>query len=131
MTIAVNETFKRLGSHANVLGVVIIDRVGRVVKAAGSKSINEANFIAAISNLLTKINLFDRFEELNTTTMKTTDNLSTEVDNNGDELEDGNNENDDISNNNDRPRCIRFRFDKTELIVSPNEDFALCVLQQC
>jgi len=80
---------------------------------------------------LTKTNLFDRFEELNTTTMKTTDNLSTEVDNNGDELEDGNNENDDISNNNDRPRCIRFRFDKTELIVSPNEDFALCVLQQC
>ena len=56
----IHETFKRMFSHAGVIGCCVIDReASRVVHARGSKSIVENNFVAAVSSLLTKINNLD------------------------------------------------------------------------
>ena len=75
----IHETFKRMFSHAGVIGCCVIDReASRVVHARGSKSIVENNFVAAVSSLLTKVNNFDetaffhapRKEDNNTTTQR-------------------------------------------------------------
>ena len=56
----IHETFKRMFSHAGVIGCCVIDReASRVVHARGSKSIDENNFVAAVSSLLTKVNNFN------------------------------------------------------------------------
>ena len=50
----VDETFKRLFSHAGVIRCAIIDReAGRIVHARGSKCINKSDFIASVASLLT------------------------------------------------------------------------------
>lgn len=134
----IHETFKRMFSHAGVIGCCVIDReASRVVHARGSKSIDENNFVAAVSSLLTKINNFDetaffytpRKEEDNTQRSVEEDKRIEEVDGGDDD------ESDDDEGHRRRtcapPKCIRVRFDRNELVIAPGDDFALVVVQEC
>ena len=100
----VDETFKRLFSHAGVIGCAIINReAGRIVHARGSKCINKSDFIASVASLLTNTASFSLKND--------------EVDYD----EDG-------RGINMSPRCIRLRF---ELVIAPGEEYALVVIQEC
>lgn len=103
----VDETFKRLFSHAGVIGCAIIDReAGRIVHARGSKCINKSDFIASVASLLTNTASFSLKND--------------EVDYD----EDG-------RGINMSPRCIRLRFERNELVIAPGEEYALVVIQEC
>ena len=136
----IHETFKRMFSHAGVIGCCVIDReASRVVHARGSKSIVENNFVAAVSSLLTKVNNFDetaffhapRKEDSNITTQR-----SVEEDKRIEEVDGGDDDESDDDEGHRRrtcapPKCIRVRFDRNELVIAPGDDFALVVVQEC
>jgi len=136
----IHETFKRMFSHAGVIGCCVIDReASRVVHARGSKSIVENNFVAAVSSLLTKVNNFDetaffhapRKEDNNNTTQR-----SVEEDKRIEEVDGGDDDESDDDEGHRRrtcapPKCIRVRFDRNELVIAPGDDFALVVVQEC
>ena len=136
----IHETFKRMFSHAGVIGCCVIDReASRVVHARGSKSIDENNFVAAVSSLLTKVNNFDetaffhapRKEDNTTTTQR-----SVEEDKRIEEVDGGDDDESDDDEGHRRrtcapPKCIRVRFDRNELVIAPGDDFALVVVQEC
>ena len=151
----IHETFKRMFSHAGVIGCCVIDReASRVVHARGSKSIDENNFVAAVSSLLTKVNNFNetalfyapRKEKDNNNNNNNNNNNTQriveevkrieEVDGGADD-DDDENENDDDEDEGHRrrtcapPKCIRVRFDRNELVIAPGDDFALVVVQEC
>ena len=139
----IHETFKRMFSHAGVIGCCVIDReASRVVHARGSKSIDENNFVAAVSSLLTKVNNLDetaffyapRKEKDNNNNNNT--QRSVEEDKRIEEVDGGDDdENDDDEGHRRRtcvpPKCIRVRFDRNELVIAPGDEFALVVVQEC
>ena len=141
----IHETFKRMFSHAGVIGCCVIDReASRVVHARGSKSIDENNFVAAVSSLLTKVNNFNE-TALFYAPRKEKDNNNNNNNNNNNtqrsveevkriEEVDGGADDDDEGHRRRTcapPKCIRVRFDRNELVIAPGDDFALVVVQEC
>ena len=130
----IHETFKRMFSHASVIGCCVIDReASRVVHARGSKSIDENNFVAAVSSLLTKINNFDETAFFYTPREEDNTQRSVEEDKRIEEV-DGGDENDEEGHRRPTcapPKCILVRFDRNELVIAPGDEFALVVVQEC
>ena len=140
----IHETFKRMFSHAGVIGCCVIDReASRVVHARGSKSIDENNFVAAVSSLLTKVNNFNetalfyapRKEKDNNNNNNNNTQRSVEEVKRIEEVDGGADDDDDDEGHRRRtcapPKCIRVRFDRNELVIAPGDDFALVVVQEC
>ena len=115
----VDETFKRIFSNSGMIGVVIFDHVARVLKARGSKTINEADFIATWSAFIERV---DSFKGLKISKKKNSSAPCSPSPSSA-------TENDDEDEKNDSIRCIRVRFEENELIIAPGGDFSLCISQ--